>query len=315
MNILISIIVPIYKVERYLRHCIDSLLSQDYQHIEIILVDDGSPDSCGKMVDEYAAKDERILAIHQQNAGLSAARNAGIKVAKGDYLMFVDSDDFVDTNFCSYALQKAIDTDSDIVVFGYRDIYTDRVEEQSVGKEYKFSRKEALLELHGGRLLSFAWNKIYKSSLFKTVRYPIGRLYEDIATTYLLFDKANTIYLASGITYNYLKRSDSILGKKMKAKDAIDWYLAVRQRYDFMKQNYSEIVQKTIPNVIDSTMFCLNNLCNYSGYQQQKKAMVDFLLFLKLNEDIVQFSFYQRLLFLSPHLYFFIRHIKRKLKK
>lgn len=214
---MISIVVPIYKVEKYLKRCIESLIDQDYPDIEIILVDDGSPDNCGTICDEYAQKDNRIKVIHQQNGGLSVSCNAGIDIAQGGYLMFVDSDDWVEKNYCSMALQKATKTESDIVVFGYNDVYNDRIVKRSIAlkDEKKYSSEEALKELHGGKILSFAWNKIYKADLFKTgIRYPKGRLFEDIGTTYLLFHQANAVFLASGATYNYQKREDSILGKK-----------------------------------------------------------------------------------------------------
>lgn len=315
MEALVSIVVPIFKVEQYLCRCVDSLLRQDYQRIEIILVDDGSPDRCGDICDDYARRDSRIRVIHQVNAGLSAARNSGIEIASGDYLMFVDSDDFVESNYCSYALSESLKYNSDIVVFGYNVIYFDRIESQSVDveNEKRFSKEEALVELNGGKILSFAWNKIYKASLFESVRYPVGRLYEDIGTTYLLFDKANSVYLASGITYNYQKRNDSILGKKMTAKDAIDWFDMVRQRHEYIACKYPKIISQIASSDVHSVMYCLTNLYCFLGYKQKRQEMVRFILELSVY-PIKNKSIYLRLLLFSPMLFRMEQNLKRYIK-
>ena len=316
---MISIIVPIYQVEKYLRRCIESLIHQDYQNIEIILVDDGSPDKCGTICDEYAHKDIRIKVIHQQNGGLSAARNAGIDIAQGDFLMFVDSDDWVEKDFCSHALQKVTETASDIVVFGYNDIYGERSVKHSIDEkdEKKYSVEDALLELHGGKILSFAWNKIYKAELFKTgIRYPKGRLFEDIGTTYLLFEKANAIYLASGATYNYQKREDSILGKKMKAKDAIDWYDMEMERFLFMSQKYPHVAKHLWKYYGYRVLFLCKVLSNFPEHHGKQKEMEAFLLKNRLQIKKAGIKDNElTLLYLSPLLFHILRRVKLLIKK
>ncbi len=314
----ISIIVPVYKVERYLCRCIESLIRQDYQDIEIILVDDGSPDNCGNICDEYAQKDTRILVIHQNNGGLSAARNTGLDLATGDYIMCVDSDDWVEPNYCSFALQKAKETNSDIVVFGYMDEFDDHRVPQDIPKEEEkqYSTEDALVELHNGRILSFAWNKIYKASLFEGIRYPVGRLFEDIGTTYKLFHKANTIYLASGITYHYQKRSDSILGAKLNAKGAIDWYDQIQERLYFMSQYYPQLIPQLWKYYGSNAFMCYSALLGLNTHQKEESEMKMFLLHHqkeiqaagKTNKNLALFYF-------SPILYKIKSRVMHYLKK
>lgn len=316
---MISIIVPIYKVENYLRRCIDSLIHQNYPDTEIILVDDGSPDKCGTICDEYAQKDARIKVIHQKNGGLSAARNSGIDFAHGDYLMFVDSDDWVETNFCSFALKKCIETQSDIVVFGYNDVYENKTVKKSIAfeNEKQYSREEALKELHGGKILSFAWNKIYKADLFKTgIRYPKGRLFEDIGTTYLLFHQANAVYLASGATYNYQKREDSILGKKMKAKDSIDWFDLEMERFQFMRLNYPDVAENLWKYYGQRVLFLCKVLSNFSNQKEKMKEMESFLITYRQqirNAGVKDKEL--NLLYVSPFLFNGFRRLKALIKK
>ena len=148
----ISVIVPVYKVESYLGKCLDSIIGQTYHILEIILIDDGSPDRCGEICDEYAAKDPRIHVIHQQNAGLSAARNAGLDIASGDYIMFVDSDDWVEKNTCETVLMIAQQQQADIVCYGYNEV-------SSSGKILKSLKMRRVGIIRGGRAV-FNWGKI-----------------------------------------------------------------------------------------------------------------------------------------------------------
>lgn len=312
---LISIIVPVYKVEKYLCRCIDSLISQDYPNLEIILVDDGSPDRCGVICDEYKERDNRIKVIHQPNGGLSAARNSGIDISSGKYLMFVDSDDWTDVNFCSYAYNKLFDTDSDIVVFGYQDEYDDYSVKHFVEKEERLFISDALVELHGGKIMSFAWNKIYKASLFNEIRYPIGRLYEDIGTTYLLFDKANSVYLANGITYHYQQRKDSIVGRSYSAKDAIDWFEQDMDRFSFIKEKYPTVLEKVWYDYGKTVLLCCKILAGSKGYNKELKSMEDFLFTHK--KRIICSGFYDKelsLLYTTRLGFKFVRRLKAIIK-
>ncbi|MBQ9118860.1 MAG: glycosyltransferase [Lachnospiraceae bacterium] len=210
---LITIIVPVYKVEEYIHRCVDSLLRQTYPNLEIILVDDGSPDNCPVICDEYAAKDDRILVIHKENGGLSDARNAGLEVAKGKYIGFVDSDDYVQDDMYEKLYRAAVKCRADIVVCG---LYTEQGEklvmEEAPRDEMKIlSGEEAqLLLLQDKDMKNYAWNKLYTREVFEGIRYPYRRNFEDIATTYLLFDKAKTICWIPDYLYFYQIREDSI---------------------------------------------------------------------------------------------------------
>lgn len=312
----ISIIVPVYKVERYIHRCIESLTHQDFTNIEIILVDDGSPDKCGIICDEYKEKDSRIRVIHQSNGGLSAARNSGIDIAKGEYLMFVDSDDWVDSDFCSYAYQKAKESNSDIVVFGYQDEFEDKTISHTVEQEEKLSIENALVELHGGKIMSFAWNKIYNALLFEKIRYPIGRLYEDIGTTYLLFDKANSVYLAQKITYHYQQRKDSIVGREYIAKDAIDWFEQDMDRFSFIQKEYPSILKKVWYDYAKTVLLCCKILAGKKGYGQDLNLMENFLINNK--QEILKSGFKDKelsLLYTSKLGFIIVRKVKAHIKQ
>lgn len=196
---LVSVIVPVYKVEDVLERCLDSLCRQSLLDIEIILVDDASPDRCGKICEQYAARDERFRVIHHsKNRGLSVARNTEISHASADYLMFVDSDDWVHENFCKLPYECAVQQQADLVLFCFQSIDKNgspglkmKADNQGSGK---LTRMEAI-ELMLYKIWFAAWNKLYRRILFQTVSYPEGYFYEDVGTTYKLVLLADTILL------------------------------------------------------------------------------------------------------------------------
>ena len=183
---LISIIVPVYRVESYLSRCVDSLLAQTYQNLEIILVDDGSPDQCPQICEDYAKKEERIHVIHQENRGLSGARNAGIDVAKGEYLAFVDSDDYVSDDYIQVMYDAIKATGCAISQCRFTYTKGEKLKENRGTGAFRIYRGNSLMEkLYGNEeeatWFVVAWNKLYRRDLFETIRYPEGRIHEDEA--------------------------------------------------------------------------------------------------------------------------------------
>lgn len=220
-NSLISIIVPVYNVEKYLPRCVDSLLGQTYTNLEIFLVDDGSPDQCGKICDDYAKKDQRIIVIHKKNGGLSDARNVAINVAKGEYITFVDSDDYVASDYVKTLYRLVEKHRCKVGVAQLQTFYEGYEVEANQPPYYEmvFEPIRGIEKMFYQELFdTAAWCKIYHRSLFETgIRYPFGLLYEDLPTTYLLFLQADKIAFCNQIIYNYLLRADSIEGQPFKA--------------------------------------------------------------------------------------------------
>ena len=176
---LISIIIPVYKVEPFLRECLDSIVSQTYQNLEIILVDDGSTDGSGAICDEYAARDGRIIVIHQENQGISGARNAGLDIASGDYVLFVDSDDRIEPFTCECALKAAIGQQADLVSFGYKVIYESGKSREVVAPASGIQDKRQVMQelvWQRGNFRDSAWNKLFARKLFDDIRFPEGKV-------------------------------------------------------------------------------------------------------------------------------------------
>ena len=193
-NPLISVIIPIYNVEQYLKRCVESLRHQTYSNLEIILVDDGSPDSCGKICDDYQKADNRIKVIHKKNGGLSDARNVGIGMAQGEYITCIDSDDFVSPFFIENLWVAIEKSKCEIATSWFIDYYEgDNIPETKKMniKDITVLSKEEFYKklLYQDGVEVSAWGKLYKASLFQGVKYPVGKLYEDIPTTYLLIEK------------------------------------------------------------------------------------------------------------------------------
>ena len=254
MNDLISIIVPIYGVEKYLRRCIDSIIRQTYTNLEIILVDDGSPDDCGRICDEYAKTDSRIKVIHKTNGGLSDARNAGIDLANGEYLLFVDSDDYINTNMISDLYESLIRFSAEVSVCRYQSVRDDEEIDIEQNEDYSDAfilTKEDFLsnpEYIYERRLEFivAWNKLYARKLFENIRYPKGKVHEDEFTTYkLMYASAKTVYVPY-VLYYYVQRGDSIMSagitrKRLLVLDAISERLSFyesRNEQGFWKKDF-----------------------------------------------------------------------------
>lgn len=218
-NHLISVIVPVYNVEPYLRQCLDSIVNQTYPNIEILIVDDGSPDHCGEICDEYAKKDSRIIVIHQENAGLSAARNAALDIARGEYIMFVDSDDWVEPTFCEKALEMVLEYQVNMVIFGYSKIYKNMSEDAKTSHPRMMNSAEAIRHISLNdepSVCNAVWNKIYHKRLFKHLRFPLGMIAEDGAVQYKLLHQSGIVYVLDQTLYNYRKRMYSLAGPACK---------------------------------------------------------------------------------------------------
>lgn len=213
MNEVITVVVPVYRVEKFLKRCIDSILSQSYTNLDIVLVDDGSDDKCPEICDSYAEKDKRIRVIHKENGGLSDARNAGIEVAKGKLITFVDSDDSIDSDYVKQLYETIIREKADISICGYTVFYDNgRTVCNSSNKKMTLNPKETLEKmLYQEDFNVSTWAKLYKTELFSGIRFPKGENYEDSSTTYRLVMKSNKIACNMKSQYKYMIRSDSIL--------------------------------------------------------------------------------------------------------
>ena len=280
MDQCVSVIVPIYMVEPYLKRAVDSIRNQTYQNLEIILVDDGSKDQCGRICDDYAKADNRIVVIHKENGGLSDARNAGLDIARGEYIMFVDSDDYIapdcvetllgclkehdaDVSMCSYAVTDSTEFDESIFAAGRNNekekkqskewkIKTDN--HKSDGHEYDGSveicdRRKLLSNLYDANhrdatYFIVSWNKIYKASLWDGIRFPKGKIHEDEATTYKIYDRARKgVYLHRPL-YGYFTAPDSITRARFNIK-RLQWMDALDDRIAYFENKLTESQNKT----------------------------------------------------------------------
>lgn len=231
---MVSVIVPVYNVEKLLPRCIESLLRIDSSSVEILLIDDGSTDNSGRIIDEV--KDSRFRIFHTENHGLSATRNYGIEQARGDWIMFVDSDDWVEADYCSTPLLCAEQSQADLVAFRSR--FWKNGKKQNPKRWIRDGLKRPSGIVTKETAVEFAsvaaWNKLYKRSLFDDIRYPEGRVCEDIATTHRLIYQAHSIALIPNILYNKDNRADSISHTRSE-KHSRDRFLSWKERYEFLE--------------------------------------------------------------------------------
>ena len=274
MDSLVSVIVPVYNVENYLDRCIKSLASQTYHNLQIILVDDGSPDNCPQICDEWANKDSRIKVLHKENGGLSDARNAGIEMATGEYISFVDSDDYVDLHFIELLLQTLLQENSDIVeckvVKFFENGSFETASDDLAIKE--FSTEEALLALiEDNELHQHVWNKLYKASLVKDVLYPVGKYHEDEFWTYQVFGRAQKVTKINKSLYYYFQRNDSIMGQgySIKRLDALE---GKHNRQKFIQDYFPKIFLSSKVNMYGSCMYAYQCVLKYMTGNEKKKA-------------------------------------------
>lgn len=241
----ISVIVPVYNVEEYLKRCVDSILCQTFSDLEIILVDDGSPDNCGAICDEYAKKDERVKVIHKQNGGLSSARNAGLEIASGEYIAFVDSDDWIHPQMCEITYEAITYADADFINFCYQ-IKTDNSEEilgytnkdDIIKTTEVYSKDEVLnnfFNKYHAKLWMTVWSKLYKKHIFDDLRFEEGRIHEDELIMLPTIEKASQIaYLDISLYYYYFSES-GIMHSKFGVKN-LDKLYAFRKCYKFFEK-------------------------------------------------------------------------------
>lgn len=255
MEDLITVIIPVFRVEAYLRRCVDSVLVQTYGNMEVILVDDGSDDGCPDICDAYARQDSRIRVIHQENAGLSGARNVGIEQAKGRYLSFVDSDDYLSPEFLERLYRACVETGSDMSVCRWEYVKGEPIPDRGSGKTQTFTGQQMLANLYipDGAYFVVAWNKLYKRELFETIRYPLGRIHEDEATTYRIYHQVKQAAYVDASLYGYFVTPSSITrGFNPKR---VDWVKAGAERIDFLEeQGYSELMVTALQAFADGSI-------------------------------------------------------------
>ncbi len=312
----ISIIVPVYKVEAYLEDCVESLLSQTFEDFELILVDDGSPDRCPFMCDAYASKDARVSVIHQGNAGLSAARNQGIAHAKGTYLTFVDSDDWVHPSYLETLHSLIEDHQATLAIVALHPTKQKIIIGELQPLPVRLmTTQEAIEGLYGEHHLtmSVACGKLYHKSIFKALRFEVGKVHEDEYFNYLAYDQAKRIVFTPLALYYYRLRDDSITGVGFQAKASLDVIGALLKRLEYLESNGLEALEHLTYPILFERMALLHR-------HRQKLKEADLNTFLahyhalkpRLKKASLprSFRFYTSLHYRWPWLAFHIKQLK-----
>ena len=275
----ISVIVPIYKVEKYLKRCIDSILNQTYKNIEVILVDDGSPDNCGKICDEYLKKDKRIKVIHKENGGLSSARNAGLEIATGDYIGFVDSDDWIEPKMYEILITNAINYDAQVSVGGVVDLLELDNGYKTTKSTFDGNIKIECLDKKDAMKKFFleswsAWDKIYRRDVHIDIRFPEGRINEDEAIAMSILDRCDKIVYTNEVFYNYISRPNSITTSKFSEKK-LDWYRNCKNNLKFINENYPELSTYAQVRFCNSIMWSLRSIAlEKDNFKESTKLLI-----------------------------------------
>lgn len=279
---LITIIVPVYNNEKNLLKCLSSLCDQTYKNIEILIVDDGSNDSSGAISDEFAEKDKRVVVIHKENGGVAMARNVALRKAKGDYFMFVDSDDWVEPDFCESALSQLLENNVRLLVFGHKEVYEKPGKEPvtkifTVKNPIRLTASQAMRCVLGGNTVyNYMCNKIYDRKLFDGIEFPVGRVFEDNDVIYRVVHRAGDIFISDRVLYYYRRQETSISYLWNKPKNIKDRFQIWRQRLEFLKVHYPEHVNLQIVRLayegLSAYTFCKGN-----EYEDFRKEVKDFL--------------------------------------
>lgn len=246
MRELVSVVVPVYNVDKYVTHCIESLINQTYSNIEILLINDGSTDTSGIICDECAKRDNRIIVYHKENGGLSSARNYGIERANGRYIAFIDSDDWVEKEFVEVLVNSIETQNAEIACCGFLIVDENgNVKAVKKAKEQLCLNRDAAMEdlLLDKNVKNIAWNKLYLTDLFENVRYPHGKNYEDVATTYKLVRKANRVVIVPQALNYYLLRENSII-HTISEKNLNNWLEAHMNRRNEIAEGIDSKVLK-----------------------------------------------------------------------
>lgn len=239
---LISIIIPFYNVEAYLERCILSVINQTYTNLEIILVDDGSTDRCRDLCDLWAAKDSRIIAIHQKNQGVSTARNTGLRATSGDYILQVDSDDYIAPNTVELLIRTAKNTDADITICDFEKGSSSdfSFDSSSAEQAYVIDNQTALQQIysnsHNALRFVVPWCKLCKRSIYDGIQYPDGKIFEDIYVTHKLLHRCSKITMLNVPLFYYFQRPDSIMNATFSMRK-LDYLQALVDRVDFFRSN------------------------------------------------------------------------------
>jgi glycosyltransferase involved in cell wall biosynthesis len=261
---LVSVVVPIYKVEKYIHRCVDSILGQTYSHIEVILVNDGSPDNCGEIAEKYAAADSRVQVIHKKNGGLSDARNYGMQKVTGEFTIFVDSDDWLERNMIEYMVNSCMEYKADIVQSAFYYAYEDR--ELVDNRYYKQEDPPVVLEnqklmyelVINERVKNFAWGKLYKTNIIKDIPFEKGVLFEDVFWAHKIMHKVNTFVLLHQPMYNYYQRSDSIVATYTTRN--LDVIKGLKERHRFIEKFYKELIDESYKTILKMSLIHYNLL-------------------------------------------------------
>ena len=310
---LISLIIPCYNAEFSLEKCLKSVIEQDYPTLEIIIIDDGSTDNSSKIYEEFQRKYQRIKIIKQENAGVANARNKGIKIANGEYLCFVDSDDWVEKNYCSelYRLLISESADISIIEASYENLDGEIIFQKPTSSEKVFDGNRALVLLLEDKVLqSHPWGKLYKVSFLKNINFPENlKCFEDYSTLFKVFDKAIKVVKSNEKLYHYIQHDDS-LSHNLSPETAYHFFLAIMETFKFCEktklfQNNGKIAKNMVKKLLMVLKRIIRNTTPNQMQNEKEKIRQSFKPFLKfsVNQIGIEYYFYLRLYYYYPKIY------------
>ena len=279
----ISIIVPVYHVEKYLRRALDSILTQTFPNFELILINDGGNEEESAICKEYTEKDDRIVYLSQANQGQSAARNRGLDQCRGNWIMFVDSDDWVSNGFCEKALHSVLDSGADMGIFDL--LYTEN--DSTDGVPHRIGFPEGVYDsdqILKGRITSevqcYIWNKIYRAKLWKDIRFPVGEHWEDDAVIHEVIDQANTVAVLHEVLYYKPGRDNSITAEAAMDNSMYYWlWIQRRRRWDYLEKTHPEMLADAANNMVSTILDYVNNCLlpdnNSAGFEEVRRWAKD----------------------------------------
>lgn len=272
----ISVITPVYKVEQYLDRCVESVLAQTFMDFELILVDDGSPDNCPEMCDDWAKRDARIRVIHQENQGQASARNNALDIVEGEYLAFVDSDDYVHPKYLQTLLDNAERCGAQISICSYKrtqhsNDFSEYTNTKSVYRGAEYVRKGLLGEISCGVWL--LWDKLFQKECWENVRLPVGRINEDNATVYKILYECETVVATDSVLYYYFENQNSTVLQSFKKKH-LDWLLVPEEMIEYFTQKGDEaLIAKSNKMYLSALEDMLKKVCTYLNDKDIEKEL------------------------------------------